>query len=122
MQRTSLRLKPLLVQPHTDLITSKSLKDYDNETDFKFELDESAVVQYFVERQGLMADERETLMHVEDVNGLRKALNELGDPTQRQKALLETVNAIFEQGSAGDKTVKVRIERLPKIAYLQSRS
>jgi predicted ATP-binding protein involved in virulence len=110
-------LEALIGPTAHNIKTVEVSKDYDNETYFNFEFDESAVVRYLIERQELKADERESLMQVKDVKELRAALSELSDPTQRQKALSETINSTFAEESAEQKITNVLSERLPKIAY-----
>jgi hypothetical protein len=54
-----------------------------------------------------MEDERTTLKDICNIQELRKQLNELSDPTQRQRSLLDRVNGTFGSKSAKEAVVDV---------------
>jgi len=94
----------------------KISKDYSNEKDFEFELDEKPIVEHVLSVHELIGEERTALNGSPDVAFLHKALSEVADPTQRQKTLLENLTSLFNGKTAREKVIDVLTSRIPKIA------
>jgi predicted ATP-dependent endonuclease of OLD family len=92
-------------------------KGYDNARTYAILIDEAAVVQHLLDSHELLIDEREALNSIKTVGALRKAVEEIADPSQRQKNLVATLAARFDKGAAISVAKAILETRLPKIAF-----
>lgn len=92
-------------------------KGYSNETVWKLEIDEQAVVRHLIAAHQLDRDEERALEGVQTVQDLHRRLSELETRTDRQYALLVFTISNFQDYSV-DLTARNRLQnRLPKIAH-----
>ncbi|HXH90435.1 MAG TPA: AAA family ATPase, partial [Thermoanaerobaculia bacterium] len=75
-------------------------KGYDNEQVYSVVIDEEAVVEHLIDSHELLDDERTTLDDATTIAQLRKSVDEIDDPSQRQRNLLLTLSKSFEKKSA----------------------
>ena len=92
-------------------------KGYSNETVWKLEVDEEAVVRHLVAVHNLDRDEQRPVEGAQTVQELHRRLSELETRTDRQYALLVYVISNFQDYSV-DLTARNRLQsRLPKISH-----
>ena len=92
-------------------------KGYSNKTEFSFEIDEAAVVEYLIGSYALGKDDLRVVEGTSSLADLHQKLSELENRSDRLHELLVAVISNFEEFSA-HKTVARRLQnRLPKFAY-----
>lgn len=92
-------------------------KGYDNVRRYSVECDEASVVRHLIDKHELLKDERKGLEKLSSISDLRKELEGVSDPSQRQKTLLQDVIDTFDAKTA--KTAIINLldgSCLPKIA------
>ncbi|MBI3245017.1 MAG: AAA family ATPase [Deltaproteobacteria bacterium] len=97
--------------------TIRITKGYDNKRSYSIAIDDAEVVQHLLDSHDLLTDERETLKDLETIAALRKSVDEIKDPSQRQRNLSVTLAAKFEKGTAIQVARDILDARLPKIAF-----
>jgi predicted ATPase len=118
LQESDLSALEPIIGPLAETIESFTYeKGYRGSSLRRFNLDESEIVRFWLDKSELMDDERKGLEDSADIKKLIEALGKLGDPTARQTAFLEKLNETFGASAGRSKVADVLQARIPKIAY-----
>jgi len=110
-------LEEILGPAARDISSFEISKGYSNETVWRLEVDEQAVVRHLIAVHQLDRDEQRAVEGAQTVQELHRRLSELETRTDRQYALLVSVISNFQDYSV-NLTARNRLQsRLPKITH-----
>lgn len=92
-------------------------KGYDNRQRWAFEIDEGQVISNCMKGAGLYAEELQQAGAAKSVPELVKHLTELPSPSERQTALLSTLQTTFGKGTTELAAASALSQRLPTFLY-----
>jgi len=92
-------------------------RSYQNESYWSVSLDEEQLVQHSIERAKLSASESNKIRTAISIENLIAGLEDLTEPNEKQKALLETLKKQYTRGTATNAVIDLLNNRLPHFLY-----